>query len=124
MQGHTYVALRVLTIQNLDGTEAKVLPGELVPREVSDTWSDSAVRAMRNVKHIEFARVAEGNVLPYLSPPKPAPPAEQEGELNATDKPVEAPPVEAPPTQVEQPKDTAKPHKDKAKGGRNKAQAA
>ena len=67
MQGHQYVALRSLTIQKPDGSEGRVSIGDLIPREVSDTWQPHAVRSLVNVGRIQLSSVLDQKTLPYVS---------------------------------------------------------
>lgn len=59
---HKYVALRKLHVRFPDGTEGDVQAGDMVPAEVSESWSESAIRSMLNVKRIDFAGVDQRSV--------------------------------------------------------------
>jgi hypothetical protein len=67
MEGHQYVALRNLNIQLPDGKPGKVDIGELIPREVSDTWAPQAIRALVNVGRMQLASVLDQKTLPFIS---------------------------------------------------------
>ena len=69
MQGHRYVALRVIRVQDGD-QEITLPPGTNIPGHITDNWPPSAVRAMISVGHIQFAKIEDTTRLPYLEPAK------------------------------------------------------